>query len=218
MKTNRLRAKHSSFCTMSVSPTTISGAGEWQNDLHFYSFFVYPHSKSISQRQQIPWPTRGLTGLGSLRPVYNTDPHPAVNRSTITLYAERTCFSPPLITALDVAPICWPSQHTTHCSPILGDGPAHQLLASSLHAYKTHCSKCTRCKKGFPGHSRSQIPRKQAAGKQIPILLSAVSGAKARGDLTQVWMYKDGPLLCNPDAAQWASQSSAYGALGQHLL
>lgn len=81
MKTNRLKAKHSSFCTMSVSPTTISGSRRTEqenggSDLHFYSSFVCPHSERISQRSkylgpQEDWLDWAVWGLPSCEQEHN---------------------------------------------------------------------------------------------------------------------------------------------------
>lgn len=73
MKTNSRKAMHSSFCTMGVSPTATSGGRETsRSDLHFYSFFVHPHSKKLFTKQRTPQSTGGLTGLGSLRGLNTT--------------------------------------------------------------------------------------------------------------------------------------------------
>lgn len=96
IKPNCLKAEPSSLCTMNVCLNTISRRCKMQNDrnnLHFYSFFVYPNSESILQSHKyhhpeetgkgcrykdglcVPWPRSS--------PVRSSGPHTAVNLSAI---------------------------------------------------------------------------------------------------------------------------------------
>lgn len=149
MKTNCLNMKHSSFCTMGVSPTATGGGGRIAEAICISIVSLCTHIPKAFHKWHIPQPTGGLTGLGS--PVQHRSP-PISNRGAIPPYrVEGKSISLLLITWVNVVHIWWTSPQNTHCSLILGKGPAHQLLTSSLDACKTHLSKCTTChKEGLP--------------------------------------------------------------------
>lgn len=218
MKTNCQKAKHSRFCTMGVSPTATSGGREnGRSYLHFYSFFVYPHSKRISQSSKYLSPQEDWAVWGPSAAQIPTQLWTPVQ------FHRMQSGGDPLFPASNHLSKCgsylldFPPKHSpfSHCRQWACASVANQFLGCLQNSPNVKVA----INKGFPRHSRGQVPRKQKAGKQIPtIYLVLYQWSRLGVTLPRLQDTKMDFCCVNSMLPSLSSEPSANGARGWCLL